>query len=393
MNKRKIERECSNHNNRLRNVKHKGVFKADDFLNTIYGNILVTGGTQNIRNDLLKKIILRSRQTDKQPIIVLSNNNKLLEDLIALVENGSIGKLIVCSDEYKNYDIFCNMDSNLIADYFSIVALEKGYRDTSEIHDYIGAFLNILQTQATVTLSSMLSFSKNTDAMIAEIAISNGYVSEQEILMSSGKGGTDFRRLLNVVYNAFCNLTTEECSTKFNIITAIDTNCVTYINTNSSNYELLSLYFMLELKQIMNKQFTVVFDESSLLNNSKLLGFIDLLKQKSNVNTIISVPNIMSLPSEDKLKNFNKKIIFLKGEMPANDTQLVLNDLGSYSHFDSTSSQGTPPNLLFSFLKSENNGITQYSRAKILVEEEIDNDVVLQGHNSSEIIVAKRFVI
>lgn len=393
MNKRKIERECSNHNNRLRNVKHKGVFKADDFLNTIDGNILVTGGTQNIRNDLLKKIILRSRQTDKQPIIVLSNNNKLLEDLIALVENGSIGKLIVCSDEYKNYDIFCNMDSNLIADYFSIVALEKGYRDTSEIHDYIGAFLNILQTQATVTLSSMLSFSKNTDAMIAEIAISNGYVSEQEILMSSGKGGTDFRRLLNVVYNAFCNLTTEECSTKFNIITAIDTNCVTYINTNSSNYELLSLYFMLELKQIMNKQFAVVFDESSLLNNSKLLGFIDLLKQKSNVNTIISVPNIMSLSSEDKLKNFNKKIIFLKGEMPANDTQLVLNDLGSYSHFDSTSSQGTPPNLFFSFLKSENNGITQYSRAKILVEEEIDSDVVLQGHNSSEIIVAKRFVI
>lgn len=393
MNKRKIERECSNHNNRLRNVKHKGVFKADDFLNTIDGNILVTGGTQNIRNDLLKKIILRSRQTNNQSIFVLSNNNKLREDLIALAENGSIGKLIVCSDEYKNYDVFCNMDSNLIADYFSIVALEKGYRDTSEIHDYIGAFLNILQTQATVTLSSMLSFSKNTDAMIAEIAINNGYVSEQEILMSSGKGGTDFRRLLNVVYNAFCNLATEEYSTKFNIITAIDTNCVTYINTNSSNYELLSLYFMLELKQIMNKQFAVVFDESSLLNNSKLLGFIDLLKQKSNVNTIISVPNIMSLPSEDKLKNFNKKVIFLKGEMPANDTQLVLNDLGSYSHFDSTSSQGTPPNLLFSFLKSENNGITQYSRAKILIEEEIDSDVVLQGHNSSEIIVAKRFVI
>lgn len=393
MNKRKIERECSNHNNRLRNVKHKGVFKSDDFLNTIDGNILVTGGTQNIRNDLLKKIILRSRQTNNQSIFVLSNNNKLREDLIALAENGSIGKLIVCSDEYKNYDVFCNMDSNLIADYFSIVALEKGYRDTSEIHDYIGAFLNILQTQATVALSSMLSFSKNTDAMIAEIAINNGYVSEQEILMSSGKGGTDFRRLLNVVYNAFCNLTTEECSTKFNIITAIDTNCVTYINTNSSNYELLSLYFMLELKQIMNKQFAVVFDDSSLLNNSMLLGFIDLLKQKSNVNTIISVPNIMSLPSEDKLKNFNKKIIFLKGEMPANDTQLVLNDLGSYSHFDSTSSQGTPPNLFFSFLKSENNGITQYSRAKILVEEEIDSDVVLQGHNSSEIIVAKRFVI
>lgn len=393
MNKRKIERECSNHNNKLRNVKHKGVFRADDFLNTIDGNILVTSGTRKIRNDLLKKIILKSKQTDNQPIIVLSNNNKLREDLIALAEKGSIGRLIVCSDEYKNYDVFSNMDSNLIADYFSTVALEKGYRDASGIHDYVGAFINILQTQATVTLSSMLSFSKNTDAMIAEIAINNGYVSEQEILMSSGKGGTDFRRLLNVVYNAFSNLTTDNCSTDFNLITAIDNNCVTYIDTDSPNYEILSLYFMHELKQVVNRQFTVVFDDSSLLNNSKLLGFIDLLKQKSNVNTVVSVSNIMSLSSENKLKNFNKKVIFLKGEMPANDTQLVLNDLGSYSHFDSTSSQGTPPNLFFSFLKSENNGITQYSRAKILIEEEIGSDVVLQGHNGSEIIVAKRFVI
>lgn len=393
MNKRKIERECTKHNNRLRSIKHKSVFKADDFLNTVDGNILVTGGTQNIRNDFIKRIILKAKQTSNQPVIVLSNNNILQENLISLAENGSIGRLFVSSDEFKNYDVFYNMNSNLIADYFSFVALSKGYRDTSEIHDYIGAFLNILQTQASVTLSSMLAFSKNTDSMIKEIALNNGYVSEQEILMSSGKGGTDFRRLLNMVYNAFSSITTAECSTEFNVITAVDNNCVTYINANSPNFELLSLYFMLELKQIMNKQFTVIFDDSSLLSNFELLKFIDLLKQKSNVNTVVSTANIMSLPSEDKLRNFNKKVIYLNGEMPVNDTQRVLDDLGSYSHFDTTSSQSTPPNLFFSFLKSENNGITEYSRSKILVEEEIGNEAVLQGRNGTEIIVARRFVI
>ena len=393
MYKRKIERECSNHNNRLRNVKHKSVFKADDFLHTIDGNILITSGTQNIRNDFIIKSILKSKQTSNHPVIVLSNSNKLQEDLISLAKNGSIGRLIASSDVFKNYDVFYNMGMNLIADYFSAVALEKGYRDTSELHDYIGAFIRILQTQSPVTLSSMLAFSKNTDAMIAKIAVDNGYVNEQEILMSSGKGGTHFRRLLNTVYNAFCNLTTEDCATKFNITTAVDTNCVTYINTNSPNYELLSLYFMFELKQAVHKQFTVILDECSLMNNPELLKFVDLLKQKSNVRTIVSVANVMSLPSEDKLKNFTKKVIYLHGEMPPNDTQLVLNDLGSYAHFDATSSQGTPPNLFFSFLKSENKGITPYSRAKILVEEEIGNDVVLQGHNGSEIIVARRFVI
>lgn len=393
MNKRRIERECSKHNSRLRSIKHKSVFKADDFLNTMDGNILITGGTQNIRNEFIKKFILKAKSTSNQPVIVFSNNNVLQEDLIYLVKNGSIGRLFVSSDEFKNYDVFFNMNSNLIADYFSSVALSKGYRDTSEIHDYIGAFLNILQTQAPVMLSSMLAFSKNTDSMISKIAENNGYVSEQAILMSSGKGGTDFRRLLNMVYNAFSSITTAECSTEFNMITAIDTNCITYINTNSPNFELLSLYFMLELKQIMNKQFTVIFDDSSLLSNSELLKFIDLLKQKSNVNTVVSTANIMSLPSEDKLRNFNKKVIYLNGEMPVNDTQRVLDDLGSYSHFDTTSSQSTPPNLFFSFLKSENNGITEYSRAKILVEEEIGNDAVLQGHNGPEIVVARRFVI
>lgn len=393
MNKRKIERECLKHNKRLRNVKHKSAFKADDFLNTIDGNILFTGGTQNVRNEFIKKFILKAKQTSNQPVIVLSSNNMLQEDLISSAQNGSIGRLIISSDEFKNYDVFLNMNSNLIADYFSFVALSKGYRDTSEIHDYIGAFLNILQTQAPVTLSSMLAFSKNDDSMIKEIALNNGYVSEQEILMSSGKGGTDFRRLLNMVYNAFSSITTAECSTEFNMITAIDTNCVTYINTNSPNFELLSLYFMLELKQIMNKQFTVIFDDSSLLSNSELLKFIDLLKQKSNVNTVVSAANIMLLPSEDKLRNFNKKVIYLNGEMPVNDTQRVLDDLGSYSHFDTTSSQSTPPNLFFSFLKSENSGITEYSRAKILVDEEMGNDAVLQGHNGPEIVVARRFVI
>ncbi len=393
MNKRKIERECSTHNKALKNVKHKGTFKTDDFFNTVDGNILITGGTQNVRNELLKKFIIKAKRRGSQSVIVLSNNNKLEKDLIYLAQNGSIGKLIVSSDEFKNYDVFCNMDINLIADYFSSVALEKGYRDTREIHDYIGAFLNILQTQTPINLSSMLEFSKNTDAMLSEIAVNNGCFIEQELLMSSGKGGTDFRRLLSMVYNAFANLTIADCSTDFNLITAVDNNCVTYINTNSPNYELLSLYFMLELKQVMNKRFTIIFDDSSLLHNCELLKFIDLLKQKSEINTVVSVANIMSLPSEDRLKNFTKKVIYLNGEMPANDTQLALNDLGNYTHFDATSSQGTPPRLVFSFLKSEGNGITPYSRAKLLVEEEIGNDAVLQGHNGAEIVVARKFVI
>ncbi|MCH5314744.1 MAG: hypothetical protein J1E81_02430 [Eubacterium sp.] len=392
MNKRRIKNECDNHNRALSAVRHRGFFSVERFLNFSAGNLLINGGSVQDRIFVIKKEIVRTKSTSREPVIVFSNNSFLQDGLIELVNIGDIGRLFVCSQDYKFYDFFRNMQPNLISDYFSMLAQEKGYRDTSELHDYIGAFLNTLKSQADINLSSIKAFLQNSDADIANAARSNGNDADCEIILASGRGGVNFRRLVSMVGNAFETLTVDNCSTGFNINSITDKNCVLYINTNTCGYEFLGLYFLQELKQCIGKSFTLVFDDCLLLNNNELMSFLNVLKQRGNVKVLLSTENIMSLPSEKKLSDFSGEIVFLNGTAPAHDIQAVLSDMGEYSHFEVTSSSGTPPKLFFSFLRTENRGITPYSRAKVLLEEEYGNAAVLRGHRGAEILVVKKLV-
>lgn len=393
MNNHTIINKCNAHNRALNCVKHKNSFSVEKFLNSSSGNLLINGGSVQDRVSVIKKEIVHIKGLSSNPVIVFSNNRLLQTELIELAQNGEIGRLFVCSDDYKNYDVFCNMQANLISDYFSLLALEKGYRDTSELHDYIGAFLNTLKSRSDINLSSIKAFSENTDTDIANIAKGEGNEADYEILFGSGRGGINFRRLLSMVCSAFDKLTADECSTGFNINAVMDSDCVVYINTDSYAYEFLSLYFMQELKQAISKSFTLVFDDCLLLNNKELLEFVNVLKQRTNVNVVLSTDNIMSLPDENKLSNYSGQIVFLKGSAPPTDIQYVLSALGEYSHFEATSSESTPPKLLFSFLKSESSAPMQYTRAKVLIEEEFGNYAVLRGYNGTEILVVKKLII
>lgn len=392
MNNNKIKNECSAHNRALHRVRHKSSYSAEKFLNSSVSNLLINGGSVQDRASLIKKEIVHFKGVSSAPVIIFSNNRLMQTELINLAQSGNIGRLFVCSDEYKNYDVFCGMKNNLISDYFSMLASEKGYRDASELHDYIGAFLNTLRISSEVNLSSIKVFSENSDTAIANMAVSNGNNADSQILLGSSKGGFDFRRLLSMVCSAFDNLTEDRCCTGFNINAVMDKNCVVYISTDSYDYDFLSLYFLQELKQVIGKSFTLVFDDCLLLNNKSLMEFTDVLKQRTNINVVLSTDNIMSLPGEKNLINFSREIVFLKGSAPSSDIQQVLSALGEYSHFEATSTEGTPPKLLFSFLKSENSSPTNYTRPKVLIEEELGNEAVLRGHHSAEILIVKKLI-
>ena len=391
MRSNKIQRECNNHNNILRNVKHVYACSSKKFINSLSGNLMITGGSHVKRKDLLLRAVSQQRQISCEPVIIFSENNQFQSDLIELAERGEIGELFVCSSEYKNYDFFCNMNTTQIIDYYSDIASLKGYKDTSELHDFVGSFLNILSGRAPIKLASIYQFSKNTDTSIANIA---GIKSvDYDMIIASSRGGINFRRLLSESCNAFDTITTPSCDTGFNIRTAINNDCVIFINVNTVNFEFLSLYFLQELKSVINKNFTVIFDDSIILNNTELIEFIKIIKQKENVNVIVSHENILSLPGSENLEHFKKQVIMLDGNISSNDIQKILSKFGEYSHFESTVTIGNTPHLFFSFFESESNNITQYSRPKILLEEIYGNSVVLSGHNGSEILVAKKFII
>lgn len=385
----KIQRDCNNHNNSLRQVKYVYSYSPEKFMSSLAGNLLITGGSSTERRNLLLRAISQQRQNSYEPVVIFSESEHFQADIIDMAERGEIGELFVCSTQYKNYDFFHNMNVNQIIDYFADVASLKGYRDTSELHDFAGAFLNILSAKAPVKLASIHQFSKNSDTSIANLAGTESV--DYDMITASSRGGVNFRRLLGGACNAFDSITTPSCNTGFNIGTAINNDCVIFINANSVSYEFLSLYFLQELKSVLNKNFTVVFDDSILLNNSEFLEFINITKQRSNVNVVISQENILSLPGSENLEHFKRQAILLDGNIPPNALQDILTKFGEYSHFEQTTTVGNTPHLFVSLFKSESNNVTPYSRPKILLEEVYGNKAVLNGHNGAEILVVRNF--
>ena len=386
---RLVQNQVKQHNDIYRNVKHKNSYSTDRFLAESLGNLLINGGTKEQRLQVLKKAITQANQLYNAPVIVFGSDSMLQNSLIELAHSGQINRLYVCSSKYRNYDFFSGMNSNQILDYFFGIALEKGFRDTSELEAYAGAFLNVLKTQAPVNLASIVAFSNNSDTDIASLAREHSIV-DYETIISSIKSGISFRRLVAMTVNAFEGICNLDNSTGLNISAVAEQPCVMYIQIPPLNFELFSHYYLQAFKQLIYKHITFVFDDCIMLNNKEFSDTLEIVKQRSNINMITACENIMAFSGDGKLNNYSRHIVFLNNPaVSLTDTQRVLDSLGEYTNYDATRGTNNTPHLLFSFLKSNSTNITMYNRSKVLLEQEQGNETVLRGHNGSEIMVVK----
>lgn len=386
----KIERQTRAHNDSMRKITHTYSYHLDKFLSQSNGNLLINGGSKDKRRDCLLNLITDERKRNTESIVVFSDDKLLETELIAFAEDGKIGKLIVCSEEYPNYDFFRGMNKNLICEYFRRLALEKGIRDTSELSSYIGAFLTILSQQSPINFSAMNYFSKNTDT---NIKYSTEDTRSADILISLPKGSVTARSLMNEAYEALSPITTMECSTGICVGQLIGQDCIFLINTPSYNDEFFALYFAMELKALMNKNFMCIFDDSTFLNNDIMRSVVNVMKQRQRVNVIISHENIISVgESEATLKNFNRELILLNGNTPYVDLQYVLSSFGQYTHMAPMANKSTPPRLLFTLYRGEGETAVPYVRDRVILQEEYGNEALLKGGSGSQILVTKRLL-
>lgn len=387
----KIQRQASSHNESMRKVKHVYSYPYKNFLSQSSGNLLINGGLKDKRRECVVQTIVDARSKGNESIIVFSEDGALQEQLIALAENGEIGQLYVCSEKYPIYDFFCGMRRNFASEYFNRIALERGFRDTTELNSYVDSFLSILSTQMPVNLTSIRRFARNDDASIAEISIEP---LESEMIISSTRGGVAFRSLLNNTYNAFSTITTPSCETSFSLKNLINKDCVVLINIPTYNSELFSIYFAMELKSIMNESFICIFDDSVTLNNDVMRSVVEVMKQRQKVTVIVSHENIISVSNTDEvIKNFNRNLILLNGNTPYVDLQKILSDFGQYTHMQPMANKSTPPRLLFTFYRGEGEATVPYSRDRVILQEEYGNEALLKGGSSSEIVITKRLII
>lgn len=386
----KIERQTKAHNDEMRNVVHTYSYRLDKFFSQSSGNLLINGGTKGKRRNCLLSLIKNERENNTASVVIFSDDKILESELISLAKSRKIGKLIVCSEEYPNYDFFRDMNKNLICEYFRRLALEKGIRDTSELSSYIGAFLNILSEQSPVNFSAMNYFARNADI---DIKNSTNDTQLSDALISSPRGSVTARDLFNEAYEAFSPITTNNCSTGVCIGKMIKQDCVFLINTPSYNDEFFALYFAMELKALMNENFMCVFDDSMFLNNETMRSIVNVIKQRQRVNVVISHENIVSVGECDStLKNFNRDLILLNGNTPYVDLQQVLSSFGQYTHMAPMANKHTPPRLIFTLYKGEGEAAVPFTRDRVMLQEEYENEALLKGGSISQILITKRLL-
>lgn len=387
----KIQRQANLHNDAMRKVRHVYSYPYKSFLHQSEGNLLINGGLKEKRRECLLQLVADAREASDECIVIFSEDRELQSQLISLAENGTVGQLYVCSEEYPVYDFFCGMKENFISEYFNRIAMERGFRDIAELNSYADSFLSILSLQAPVNLMSLRYFARNDDASIAALSDES---FESDMIISSSKGGVSFRSLLNNTYNAFSSVTAPGCETHFCLSNLTDNDCVVLINLPSFNPEFFAIYFATELKSIMNKKFTCIFDDSVILNNDVMRSAIEIMKQRPSVTVVISHENIISVSNTgDFTKNFNRNLILLNGNTPYIDLQRILTDFGQYTHMQPMKNKSTPPRLFFTLLQAQGEAMVPFERDRVILQEEYGNEALLKGGSSSEIVIARRLVV
>lgn len=386
----KTQRQAKIHNDKMRNVNHVYTYSFGRFLNQSGGNLLINGGTKNKRRECLMNFIVDTKNKSREAVVVFSEDRALEEELINSANNGLIGQLFVCNEQYPNYDFFCGMSANRICEYFNLIAAEKGIQDTVELNSFTDAFLSILSGQSPVRLASMRYMARNDNAILGDMS-QNPY--DRDMILASTRGGIGFRSLLNNSCQAFSALTTPTCENTLCLQNIVNKDCVILINPTEFNPEFLSIYFAVELKSLIGQNFTCIFDDSVLLNNRFMQSVISMMKQRQQTTVVISHENIVSIDSEDMLsRNFNRNLILLDGNTPYVDLQKTLSEFGQYTHMQPMAQKNEPPRLIFTLYRGEGEAAVPFTRDRVILQEEYGNEALLKGGSSSEIIIAKRLL-
>ena len=130
----KVKYQTQKHNENMRKVTHLPSYSYTNFLLKSCGDLLINGGMKDKRRQCLIQSIINARDRTNETIYIFSEDDVLQNQLITLAENGRIGQLYVCSEDYPIYDFFSGMREDLISEYFNNLALERGIGDATEIN-------------------------------------------------------------------------------------------------------------------------------------------------------------------------------------------------------------------------------------------------------------------
>lgn len=388
-----IQNKCKKHNLNVRNVKEVGNASSKLFWDQSAGDFFVHGGTDEKRTELLIAKVQSSIKKCNMPTIIL-NTSKLFEnELIRLFRNGQEGKLVVFTDEYKNYQVFQGISSWEIKRYLQEVAVRRYQSGTEGMHRYMEAFLMVLEKCFEPNLSAIAQLLSYSDEKIIHIGQKSGVL---DVYLNQIKeeinGGILFREIVNEILLGFNKITTIDCESNYSINSQLDGGRTVFlINVLSSDQWLINYYFSMILQHLKSiKSFRLIMNGLQVQQNDGMVELIRDLTTISNIEVGIVASNVIQvLMDEEICEAFSCRIILSDGKVSRETTERLLKRLGQYEHYEVVLGGGKPAGF-FKVWSNDDWKIMINSRDRIRWEEFREFDAVLYGYCGDEVMLVRR---
>ena len=281
--------ECNRNNEKNRNVVQSKYLSMKQFWQNASGSFLISGDAQGMEEER-RRMLLSALQHCEQlawgNVVILHQDEELEEDLIRLVQEGTLPrKLVVISEKYRNYHVFYNMDKMDVINCIHKTGTYLRYSNMAGVDTYGQAFLEILNSMYTISLPAMMSMAELNDERILELAVKQG-VSEywiQQLKGSSIADSDNFRLLIRQIYNAMEKITTRECETGFTISSAVGQNQILCIHMKSRDNAVMNICIGAELQELPGRQTKIILDNISLCSEDGLWDILnDFNKRDGN---------------------------------------------------------------------------------------------------------------
>lgn len=336
-----IKRECENRNRKNRNVREYSTsLNLYDYWSHAFGNnFLITGGSESQRSQVLATAVCVIRRRFRGPVIVLNGSRDFEKNFITLASSNQLGRIIVSSPAYKNYDLFYGMPETSIRTVLENAAQKRGVSDLSAFGDYTEAFLKVLKCKYTPSFHSMFAMAHQSDQAIADFGstyqVNNAYLN----YIKNGVAGSSFRRVVTDYGRSFLNILGSE-STGYNI-SQIDNSDKIYLIWTSSEYqELVNEVFAKELAYLRDTkgiEYLLIINDMNLVQNDPMRTVIESGKKKSALG--VCCANAMAISGDESIQKImtgNTPVLsVLNSGAEDHESQMnMLAKFGTYNHFE-----------------------------------------------------------
>lgn len=393
----RIGAECNSRNSSHRKVERliTSLDLADYWATAVQHDFLICAGDDGVRAVALAEAVGVLSRGD-YPTIIINSNARLQEKLIFGASNGLIGQLVVSSDRYKNYNLFCSLGIEKTLELIRMQAIADNFSDINEIVDYAAAFMRILCLRYPLNYNGLIALSMKSDEEIAAYARSCGARrADIEVIVSATRSGRYFRKILSEFGRAFSGVLSPE-DTGYSLAGIGGEPRIYLIDAHSLFRPCFHLELAAELEYLMANgvRFNLIVSDVSFSGDDALLRFIT--EHRSSFGVLgICAPNISTVQGDADAENGvcslagSVLIIRTGGENPT-ALEKTLSLLGTYMYYEASTSYSRERGLHgIMGRRSVGTGMINYERLRVDYNDICQRPVAAFGHMGSTICLYK----